>query len=75
MTVISTSKFFSRASQIELLMSESKSLKQQKQDMESKCDKQEGYIKSAKEEISRLEAALFNAMSEVSYFVQHRRRH
>ena len=48
-------------------MSESKSLKQQKQDMEAKCEKQDGYIKSAKEEISRLEAALFNSKSEVSF--------
>ena len=49
--------------QIELLMSENKGLKQQLLDMESKCEKQEGHIRSEKDEISRIEAALFNAKS------------
>jgi hypothetical protein len=47
-------------------MSENKSLKQQKFDMEALCDQQKEYNKSAKDEISRLESALFNAKSEVS---------
>ena len=53
--------------QIELLMTENKGLKQQLLDMESKCEKQEGHIRSEKDEISRIEAALFNAKSEVCF--------
>jgi wobble nucleotide-excising tRNase len=46
-------------------MWENKSLKQQKLDMESKCDRQKESIKTYTDEISRIEAALFNAKSEV----------
>ena len=57
--------------QIELLMSENKTLKQSKFDMESKCGRQQEYIKTATEEISRIEAALFNAKSEVEIISDH----
>ena len=46
-------------------MSENKTLKQQKFDVERQCEQQKEKIKSATEEISRIEAALFNAKSEV----------
>ena len=51
-------------------MSENKTLKQQKFDVERQCEQQKEKIKSATEEISRIEAALFNAKSEVSLYRQ-----